>query len=100
MHYESTAFAIYSNAPTITPTRNTSAFIGQRVRLSPIDILEIQRGYGCVPTITTTSVTGTSTITTTQATPGNGALQHGPALFYCFLSIVLPFHFLGTSRYS
>ncbi|CAF1142605.1 unnamed protein product [Rotaria sordida] len=46
MHYERTAFAINSSGPTIIPTQNTSAFIGQRIQLSSIDILEIQRYYG------------------------------------------------------
>ena len=50
MHYDRNAFAINSDEPTIIPTMNSSAFIGQRVQLSPIDILEIQRYYGCVPT--------------------------------------------------
>ncbi|CAF1299048.1 unnamed protein product [Rotaria sordida] len=64
MHYERTAFAINSSLPTIIPTQNTSAFIGQRVQLSSIDILEIQRYYGCV---STPSNTDTSTVTSTAA---------------------------------
>ena len=71
MHYKRDAFAINSSAPTIVPTQNSSAFIGNRVRLSPIDILEIQRYYACVSTptdpqkISTTSTQ--STITTTRS---------------------------------
>jgi hypothetical protein len=61
MHYESDAFAIDPNFPTIIPLVNRSAFIGQRIQLSPIDILEIQRYYGCVPT-TTLSYGTTSTV--------------------------------------
>ena len=79
MHYEWNAFAINRTAPTIIPTLNASATIGQRIRLSPIDILEIQRYYNCVATpsspparaqaITTTrATTSASTITTTRAT--------------------------------
>ena len=74
MHYEWNAFAINSSAPTIIPTFNASATIGQRVGLSPVDILEIQRYYGCVATTssvttaTTSMVTPTSTRTTTTST--------------------------------
>ncbi|CAF3500606.1 unnamed protein product [Rotaria sp. Silwood1] len=75
MHYERNAFAINSSVATIIPTKNASAFIGQRVQLSPIDILEIQRYYGCVPmptntttSTTTSTATTTTTITVTQIT--------------------------------
>jgi hypothetical protein len=68
MHYGPTSFAINSNIPTITPSQNSSAFIGQRVRLSPIDILEIQRYYGCVETPTSTTTTATTATTTTATT--------------------------------
>ncbi|CAF4330811.1 unnamed protein product, partial [Rotaria magnacalcarata] len=50
MHYDRNAFSISNNLATIVPIQNASAFIGQRIELSPIDILEIQRYYGCVPT--------------------------------------------------
>ena len=50
MHYERDAFAIDRRFPTIVPVMNRSAVLGQRIRLSPIDILEIQRYYGCLPT--------------------------------------------------
>ncbi|UJR08286.1 hypothetical protein I4U23_012558 [Adineta vaga] len=43
MHYGRNAFAINSSGSTIIPIMNDTAFIGQRVQLSPIDILEIQR---------------------------------------------------------
>jgi Astacin (Peptidase family M12A) len=59
MHYESDAFAINSSIPTIVPLLNSSAFIGQRIQLSPIDILEIQRYYGCVPTPSDSNATST-----------------------------------------
>lgn len=65
MHYEWNAFAINSSGPTIIPTQNSSAFIGQRIRLSPVDILEIQRYYNCVSTPTTTMTTTTTTTRTT-----------------------------------
>ena len=69
MHYGSTAFALNRNEPTIIPTQNTSAFIGQRIELSPIDILEIQRYYSCVPTSSTQNdITNTSTTTQTTTT--------------------------------
>ncbi|UJR08287.1 hypothetical protein I4U23_012559 [Adineta vaga] len=75
MHYERDAFAVNSSGPTIIPIMNATAFIGQRVQLSPIDILEIQRYYGCVPTPTSTTTTtaspsvSTTTRTTTTTTP-------------------------------
>ncbi|CAF4159525.1 unnamed protein product [Adineta steineri] len=65
MHYEWNAFALNSSGPTIIPTQNTSAYIGQRIRLSPVDILAIQRYYGCVPTPNITTTTTSTTITTT-----------------------------------
>jgi hypothetical protein len=49
MHYAKDEFS-FNGAPTIVPTKNSSAIIGQRVGLSPIDVLEIQRYYGCVAT--------------------------------------------------
>ncbi len=51
MHYEANAFS-KNGLRTIVPTQNASAIIGQRVGLSPIDILEVQRYYGCVSTPT------------------------------------------------
>ena len=73
MHYGSTAFAINSSSPSIIAVLNSTAGLGQRVRLSPIDILEIQRYYGCVPTppdpnATTTTTTASTTRTTTTTT--------------------------------
>ena len=47
MHYSANAFAINSSAPTIVAVFNSSANLGQRIQLSPIDILEIQRYYSC-----------------------------------------------------
>ena len=49
MHYDSYAFST-NGLQTIIPTKNSSAFIGQRIGMSPIDILEVQRYYNCVPT--------------------------------------------------
>ena len=68
MHYDRNAFAINSSAPTIIPTQNRTAFIGQRVRLSPTDILEIQRYYGCVPTPEVSTTTATSSAPTDSTT--------------------------------
>jgi hypothetical protein len=61
MHYGSTAFAINSSAPTIIAVLNPNAVLGQRVGLSPIDILEIQRYYGCVPTPNATTTIASQT---------------------------------------
>ena len=49
MHYSRYAFSM-NGKPTIIPTQNASAVIGQNIGLSPTDILEIQKYYGCVPT--------------------------------------------------
>ena len=70
MHYEANAFAINRSAPTIIPTQNSSAYIGQRIQLSSIEILEIQRYYNCVstPTSTTSTTMIATTTTTTSAT--------------------------------
>ncbi|XP_071334964.1 low choriolytic enzyme-like [Trachinotus anak] len=46
MHYGRTAFGKYG-AETITPTRDPSAPIGQRDRISDIDILRINKLYKC-----------------------------------------------------
>ncbi|CAF4231661.1 unnamed protein product [Rotaria sordida] len=48
MHYEADAFSS-NGLPTIVPTKNPNAAIGQRIGMSPSDILEVQRYYGCVP---------------------------------------------------
>ncbi|CAF0978559.1 unnamed protein product [Rotaria sp. Silwood1] len=53
MHYQANAFSS-NGLPTIRATKNVSAVLGQRLGMSPIDILEVQRYYGCVPTPTTT----------------------------------------------
>ena len=108
MHYGRTSFALNSSGPTIVPTQNSSAFIGQRVQLSPIDILEIQRYYGCVampPTTTSTTSTSTSattatatsattmSATTTTSTTGNTGVRdalQSTLKFYvtCLISII------------
>ena len=55
MHYG--AYDFSSNGlPTIIPVRNASAVLGQRIGMSPIDILEVQRYYGCVATPATTTL--------------------------------------------
>ena len=67
MHYEANAFS--SNGKlTIVATKNATAVLGQRVGMSPIDILEVQRYYGCVPTLNaTTSTLGSSTLSSSSA---------------------------------
>ncbi|CAL1535620.1 unnamed protein product [Lymnaea stagnalis] len=50
MHYGPYAFAIDHTKPVITPKAGKAppnARLGQRVNLSPTDVLEIQRLYGC-----------------------------------------------------
>lgn len=68
MHYEWNAFALNSSGPTIIPLQNATAYIGQRIGLSPVDVLEIQRYYGCVPTPTITTTTNTVTTSTSPET--------------------------------
>jgi hypothetical protein len=113
MHYERNAFAINSSGTTITPTQNTTAFIGQRVQLSPVDILEIQRYYGCVPTptnpnattssttstITSTSATTTSA-TTSTSTQGNTATHNGfqSDLGMCFMGLISIIYFSNKAH--
>jgi hypothetical protein len=48
MHYQNTAFST-NGLPTIVATQDTDEVMGQRVGMSDVDILEIQRYYGCVP---------------------------------------------------
>jgi hypothetical protein len=45
MHYGGTFFT-KNNQPTIVP-HNPTAVIGQRVKLSDIDIAEVRQYYGC-----------------------------------------------------
>jgi hypothetical protein len=45
MHYKRDSFSS-NGKPTITPRQN-NVVIGQREKLSPIDILEIRHYYGC-----------------------------------------------------
>ncbi|XP_056303803.1 hatching enzyme 1.2 [Danio aesculapii] len=47
MHYGKTAFAIQPDLETITPIPNENVQIGQRQGLSKIDILRINKLYGC-----------------------------------------------------
>ncbi len=58
MHYEADAFTV-NGLRTIIPTRNATAVLGQRVGMSPIDILEVQRYYGCLPTPSAASISST-----------------------------------------
>jgi hypothetical protein len=51
MHYDAYGFS-WNGLPTIIPTKNASAVLGQRVGMSAFDILEIQRYYKCVATPT------------------------------------------------
>jgi hypothetical protein len=46
MHYDPQAFS-NNGLPTIVVKKNQSASIGQRNGMSPIDVLEVQRYYGC-----------------------------------------------------
>ncbi|CAF3333453.1 unnamed protein product [Rotaria socialis] len=48
MHYSPNAFT-NNGLRTIIPTKDPFASIGQRIVMSPIDILEVQRYYSCVP---------------------------------------------------
>ncbi len=52
MHYRATDFSS-NGLPTIIPTKNSMAVLGQRNGMSPIDIIEVQRYYGCLSTPTT-----------------------------------------------
>lgn len=47
MHYGKTAFAIQPGLETITPIPDENVQIGQRQGLSKIDILRINKLYGC-----------------------------------------------------
>jgi len=67
MHYEANAFSANGQL-TIVPTQNATAVIGQRVGMSEIDVLEVQRYYGCLPTPTATAITSTTTTVTSTST--------------------------------
>ncbi|KAM8939177.1 high choriolytic enzyme 1-like [Pelodytes ibericus] len=47
LHYGKYAFASDANKPTLEPTGNPSAMIGQRFGLSSLDVLKINRLYQC-----------------------------------------------------
>jgi len=47
MHYDAYAFS-RNGLRTIVPTQDPNAVLGQRVGMSALDILEVQRYYGCV----------------------------------------------------
>ncbi len=55
MHYGRYYLSVNGES-TIIPTKNTTAFIGQRITLSSTDIFEIQRYYNCALSTTTSSV--------------------------------------------
>lgn len=60
MHYDRFSFAIDRTKPTIVPLKK-DADIGQRIGMSQLDIVQLQRFYGCperklVPVITTNPV--------------------------------------------
>ena len=90
MHYEADAFT-RNGLPTIVPTKNASAVIGQRFGMSPIDILEVQRYYGCVATATTNISTTTSPSTTTTTSRSLIVLPKIAPVFL-FICIVLVNH--------
>lgn len=48
MHYNAYEFSKDDNKPTIIP-KQPGVFIGQRIRLSTLDIKKIQILYGCIP---------------------------------------------------
>ncbi len=88
MHYDRYAFAMNYSVPTITPTQNPSAFIGQRIQLSPTDILEIQRYYGCVPTPNATTTVPTATTTTKSIGTRNCIPSHCGIYLIGLISII------------
>lgn len=49
MHYSRFQHSKYQGQPVILPIQNSSAEIGQRVGVSPIDIQGVRRYYGCEP---------------------------------------------------
>jgi hypothetical protein len=49
MHYSATSFSI-NGQPTIVPTQNLGGLVmGQREKMTDMDILRIKRMYGCAP---------------------------------------------------
>ena len=97
MHYDRYAFALNRTQPTITPTMNASAFIGQRAGLSLTDIIEIQRFYDCIPMSTTSTSTTTTTDNPNAYTKSvrnnfsHSVLQSSPS-FVVFLLLLLRHH--------
>ena len=77
MHYARDAFSV-NGSFTIIP-RNSAATIGQRITLSPIDILQVQRFYKC-QTTATTAPTGKEKISLISrsriSVPGSVSSQH------------------------
>ena len=63
MHYEGNAFTS-NGQPTIIAKRNITSTLGQRVGMSPIDISEVQRYYGCLtaptPSLSSKLITSSS----------------------------------------
>ncbi len=64
MHYAANAFTS-NGLRTIIP-KDANAVIGQRVGMSELDILEVQRYYGCSLTPTTTRISSSITTSTTS----------------------------------
>ena len=76
MHYSMYAFAKDRSKPTIVP-KQSGAVIGQRIRLSDIDVKEIQILYGCVAGTGSHSGSGgfVTTAPGTTAKPPSGCMS-------------------------
>lgn len=88
MHYEANAFSS-NGQPTIIPTKNATAFIGQRLGMSPIDVLEVQRYYGCLALPTTTTITITMGTTVTSSTSSRSTISNEICLTMLLLVVAL-----------
>lgn len=90
MHYDAYSFAVNRTVRTIIAVQNQTAELGQRVALSPIDILEIQRYYGCVPTPGQTSaVTGKTTKPPSTTNSNNDAINLQYKLFLYMITLLI-----------
>lgn len=90
MHYAKNEFNS-NGAPTIVPTKNSSAIIGQRVGLSPIDILEIQRYYGCVATDELWENTADSANECQRGSKGTSVIFGRLSLMSCIMRTIVCF---------
>ncbi len=61
MHYDAYTFS-FNGLRTIIPRGNFSVVLGQRVGMTSIDILEVQRYYGCLPIPNSSERTNTISI--------------------------------------